>query len=986
MNRRTIKRLGRIGAVLALVGQWFVGLPPAHAGLAALDAFHVGRYHLANGERDKALEAFNDAVRMNPQFVQAYIARGKLLAEMGNFDSALADLSFALRLQPTHAEGFAYRGFALLSLGKPQEAVPEFDMALRIDPSYARVYFLRGQALAVLGDTAGSEAGIAMARRLDPTIETTQVVTAGADGSMQEGVTLASGSNMPVRGSTTSAPPAAATAAQTPQGWGDRTVRFEDHPLLGQLNVPHNARPRQPPHAPAQVAPRNHLQARHPAPRRQPSTSPIRHLPDLTSEPDLSAAANDPNGAAGKNGATADAPQPEANSPTAAASTPAADAAPGPGSVVEPPMAVTLSPKTIVDLAPSAEISASGVMPSATPSSSAPGVAGAPVESAKPAEKKPSVEPKPAGPSQPEVKTLVAAPPIVVEDHAPKMPAAGEILDGRIGDLIGSPPKPHPQQSLNNVQAALEQARARLTPPGPSAAHVSDDGSTSPTQTPPSVAPGVDPAVAAEAEAAYRRGLECEERDDLDGALAAYSEAVRLHARHTSALCRRGHLYCETFRTAEALADFDAAVRAAPGLSTGYFGRAHVFYLTDRCDDAVDDYTIALRLDDQHAQAWIERGHCHARLGRTEQAADDRRAALDLDPSLAKTGPKYAMETKSGSRPTMTAVVVSDADDLESPPMVAGIPVGPSPAAPTSQRPPVAAAPKPAGSGSAFGNLFAPQTDAGGEAAPTGVAPAESNGSVARLAPPVVATTPAASPAETSVVADEPKRLTVDDRAAALVALDAGLSQSPGDAGLYFRRASLLVEQRAYEDALDDLNAAVRLNPDFADALALRGLAHVQVERYPAAQADFTELSRLLPNDPAVYSERGYVRLCLGLKDEAIADFTKALELDGTRGDVYCQRALAFALSGDPKRAMADFDEALRRLPGDAETYLCRGKAYAEFGQTADAMADFDCAIRLDPNKAEAYFERSRLLAERGAHERATADRRRALQLDPTLR
>ena len=983
MNRRTIKRLGRIGAVLALMGQWFVGLPPAHAGLAALDAFHVGRYHLANGERDKALEAFNDAVRMNPQFVQAYIARGKLLAEMGNFDSALADLSFALRLQPTHAEGFAYRGFALLSLGKPQEAVPEFDMALRIDPSYARVYLLRGQALAVLGDTAGSEAGIAMARRLDPTIETTQVVTAGADGSMQEGVTLASGSNMPVRGSTTSVPPAPTTAAPAPQGWGDRTVRFEDHPLLGQLHVPHNARPRQPPHAQAQVAPRNHAQARHLAPRRQPSTSPIRHLPDLTSEPEPSAATNDPGAAAGKSGATADAAQPDANAPAATASTPAADLATGAGSVVEPPMAVTLSPKTIVDLAPSADISPSGVMPSATPSSSPPGVAGAAVESGKLAETKPSVEPEP---SKPEVKTIVAAPPIVVEDHAPKMPAAGEILDGRIGDLIGSPPKPHPQQSLNNVQSALEQARARLTPPGPSAAHVSDDGSTSPTQAPPSVAPGVDPAVAAEAEAAYRRGLECEERDELDGALAAYSEAVRLNAHHASALCRRGHLLCETFRTAEALADFDSAVRAAPGLSTGYFGRAHVLYVTDRCEDAVDDYTIALRLDDQHAQAWIERGHCHARLGRMEQAAADRRAALDLDPSLAKTGPKYAMETKSGSRPTMTAVVVSDGDDSETTPTVAAIPVGPSPAAPTSQRPTVAAAPKPAGSGSAFGNLFAPKTDARGESSPVVVAPAESSGPLARLAPPVVATPPVASPTETPVVTDEPKRLTVDDRAAAIATLGAGLAQSPGDADLYFRRASLLVEQLAFEEALDDLNAAVRLNPDFADALALRGMAHVQVERYPAAQADFTELSRLLPNDPAVYSERGYVRLCLGLKDEAIADFTRALELDGTRGDVYCQRALAFALSGNPKRAMADFDEALRRRPGDAETYLCRGKAYAEFGQAADAMADFDCAIRLDPNKAEAYFERSRLLAERGAHERATADRRRALQLDPTLR
>lgn len=143
MSRHSKKRLLWTGFVLAMLGILPTAPRPAMAGLAALDAFHVGRYHLANGQREQALESFNDALRLNPQFVQAYVARGKLYAELGQHESALADLNFALRLQPTHAEAFAYRGYALLSLGQAQKALPDLDMALRIDPSYARVHFLR---------------------------------------------------------------------------------------------------------------------------------------------------------------------------------------------------------------------------------------------------------------------------------------------------------------------------------------------------------------------------------------------------------------------------------------------------------------------------------------------------------------------------------------------------------------------------------------------------------------------------------------------------------------------------------------------------------------------------------------------------------------------------------------------------------------------------------------------------------------------------
>jgi tetratricopeptide (TPR) repeat protein len=233
------------GVVLALLG-FLPGAPStAYGGLAALDSFHIGRYHLANGERTKALDAFNDALRLNPQFVQAYVARGKLYAELGQYESALVDLNFALRLQPTHAEAFAYRGFANLSLGKFQEAMPDLEMALRIDPTYARVHFLRGQALKMLGEEQASVASIAMAKRLDPTLELSQVVTASANGSINDHALQINGAAAsPLRTPITNDLLADQhqQATKVDRRMQGRLVPFEKHPILADVAPPSASR------------------------------------------------------------------------------------------------------------------------------------------------------------------------------------------------------------------------------------------------------------------------------------------------------------------------------------------------------------------------------------------------------------------------------------------------------------------------------------------------------------------------------------------------------------------------------------------------------------------------------------------------------------------------------------------------------------------------------------------------------------------------
>jgi tetratricopeptide (TPR) repeat protein len=1074
VTRRVRKRFLWTGVLLAALGSLPIGPSTAHAGLAALDAYHVGRYHLANGDRDKALEAFDDAVRMNPQFVQAYIARGKLYAEMGKFESALADLNFAVRIQPTHPEAFAYRGYALLSLGRPQESIPEFDMALRLDQSYARVYFLRGQALKLLGDDTNSASSIALARRLDPTIELTKVVTAGADGSLKEDIGLVSGERPLERtpGAAANGMPGDDPNGQAPGArQPGRVIHFQDHPLLGDLKPPHNARPFQPaPHTHAHAGTRAGQSSGYPQQfgASRPQVAATRaispSIPDITAVPETPLPAS-PAGGADTAPAEApldlvgtDPPMTGAHEAASAADTGVATTS-APSAQANAPAKITLSPQTIVDLPagaaagempqiivipPPTTVAADGSLPvvvnhppaaageSAVPAGVSPPTGAARVEVPHvvtiPAGSMPpgaadslfKVDP-PAGESPARVSPVVVIESPAETNGLPTGPAslsATDILKQSSPEAAG--PAAVGQGSVGmseeGLASAVASARSLLPGDAPSLAHVSDDGSNSPTRlAPAAAATATDAGAVTAAETAYQQGLACEESGDFPAALTAYAEASRLNPNDPLPACRRGHVLCELGRTAEALAEFEAALRSAPGFSSAYFGRAHVKYVTDQLEDAVDDFSIALRLDDRHAQALLERGHCYARMGKAAEAAADRAAALALDPVLVESGPRYASEVLPRKPLPAGSIIVSDDGAAD----VAATTAAPLPSPASQTAGPQTTLPQPQ---SAFQNLFdgARPLDAGappavasdGETAgsPSAVATASDDTSAVAPARAADRTTTsielAADPAlaamnrspasttESGVVplaADvvEPDAAKSDSPKAAaekLAQLTRQLAERPGDASLYVARgrASLVLgDARA---ALDDVTTALRLAPKLREALVLRAETLSAINKFPAAHADYVELLAENPSDPSLYSGRGFVRLAMGQTGEAIEDFNAALRLDPKKGQVYCQRALAYALAGDRSASLADFNAALEASPTDAEVFVCRAKALSEFGDKKQALADLNQAIRLDPEKAEAYFERSRLYAERGAHENATADRRRAKQLDPSIR
>ena len=103
-----------------------------------------GNDYLDSGQFQRAIEDFDEAIRLDAEHVFAYHDRGIAYANLGQLQRAIADLDEAIRLDPRRSEAYSDRGIFYSSLGQPARAIEDFDEAIRLDPQNALAYNNRG--------------------------------------------------------------------------------------------------------------------------------------------------------------------------------------------------------------------------------------------------------------------------------------------------------------------------------------------------------------------------------------------------------------------------------------------------------------------------------------------------------------------------------------------------------------------------------------------------------------------------------------------------------------------------------------------------------------------------------------------------------------------------------------------------------------------------------------------------------------------------
>jgi tetratricopeptide (TPR) repeat protein len=130
--------------------------------------YNLGLALAKKGGTKEAIAHYREALRINPNDVDANNNLGNILAKSGKYDEAIGHYFQALKADPEDAKGYNNLGNVLSSLGRNREAIDRYREALQIKPDFAQAHYNLGRSLAELGEVEGAIESYKAALRIDP--------------------------------------------------------------------------------------------------------------------------------------------------------------------------------------------------------------------------------------------------------------------------------------------------------------------------------------------------------------------------------------------------------------------------------------------------------------------------------------------------------------------------------------------------------------------------------------------------------------------------------------------------------------------------------------------------------------------------------------------------------------------------------------------------------------------------------------------------
>ena len=101
---------------------------------------------------DLALADYNRAIQINPNYDVAYVGRGNIYRQNGQLDLALADFNRAIQLDSSDPRAYHNRGLIYQAQGQYQLAIDDFSKAISFAPTAVEPFNARGLSYLATGD------------------------------------------------------------------------------------------------------------------------------------------------------------------------------------------------------------------------------------------------------------------------------------------------------------------------------------------------------------------------------------------------------------------------------------------------------------------------------------------------------------------------------------------------------------------------------------------------------------------------------------------------------------------------------------------------------------------------------------------------------------------------------------------------------------------------------------------------------------------
>ena len=108
--------------------------------------YNLGIAHRRLDRYDDAIEAYCQAIRIDPEYAKAWNNLGSAYDDLKRYDKAIEAYCQAIGTDPKHAPSWHNLGLAYRHLDCHDDAMEAFGRVIRIDPSYARIWYNLGLA------------------------------------------------------------------------------------------------------------------------------------------------------------------------------------------------------------------------------------------------------------------------------------------------------------------------------------------------------------------------------------------------------------------------------------------------------------------------------------------------------------------------------------------------------------------------------------------------------------------------------------------------------------------------------------------------------------------------------------------------------------------------------------------------------------------------------------------------------------------------
>nr|XP_003408506.2 tetratricopeptide repeat protein 6 [Loxodonta africana] len=196
----------------------------------------------------------------------------------------------------------------------------------------------------------------------------------------------------------------------------------------------------------------------------------------------------------------------------------------------------------------------------------------------------------------------------------------------------------------------------------------------------------------------------------------------------------------------------------------------------------------------------------------------------------------------------------------------------------------------------------------------------------------------------------------------------------------YEGRAVVCLQMSNNFAAIQDINAAIKINTT-AEFLTNRGVIHEFMGQQQNAMKDYQAAISLNPMYSLAYFNAGNIYFHHRQFSQAWDYFSKALQYDPEDECALMNRAVTNTILKKYEEAKEDFANVVDSCPFWAAVYFNRANFYCCLKQYEIAEADLSKALSLKPNDAVAYKLRAEVRGKIGLIEEAMADYNQALDL-----